>query len=129
VIVAHGIRQPRRFEREVKTVGAEGIERGQIEALQDVEQYQRGQPLRIGRQFQHVETAIIGADGRDHFAAMAGEILSGKERAAGGNGRNDIVGDRPFVERVRTVRRDRPERVGERRQLDHVALGRGLAVE
>src|SRR5215470_9208494 len=91
----------------MEAVGAERIERGEIEALQDVEQHQRGQTLRVGRQFQHVETAIIRADRRDHLAAMTRKVLGGEEGPAGGNGCDDVVGDRPFVERARALRRDR----------------------
>jgi hypothetical protein len=56
--VAHGIGEPRRLEREMEALGAERVERGEIETLQNVEQHQRGQSLGVGRQFQHVETAI-----------------------------------------------------------------------
>jgi len=127
--VAHGIGEPRRLERQMEAVGTERIKRGEIEALHDVEQHQRGQALRIGRQFQHVETAIIGADRRDRLAAMTSKVLGGEEGPAGGNGRDDVVGDRPFVERARALRCDRAERSRQRREFDDVAFRRRQAVE
>ena len=91
----------------MEAVGAERIERGEIEALEDVEQHQRGQALTVGRQLDHVETAIVGGDRLDHVAAMSGEILGGEERAARRDGRDHFLGDRPFVEGARTLRGDR----------------------
>ena len=64
VRVAHRIGEPRGFEHEVEALGPDRIEHGEIELLQDVEQHQRGQPLPVRRNFQHVEPAIVGRDRR-----------------------------------------------------------------
>ena len=103
VRVAHRIGEPRGFERDVEAVGAERIERGEIEALEDVEQHQRGQALAVGRQLEYVETAIVAGDRLDHVAAMGGEVLGGEQGAARRDGRDHFLGDRPFVERARPL--------------------------
>ena len=77
--VAHGIGETRRLERDMEALGAERVERGKIEALQDVEQYQRGQALGVGGQFQHVEPAVIRGDRRDELATMAAKSSADKK--------------------------------------------------
>ena len=77
--VAHRVGEPRRLERDVEALGAERIERGEIEAFEDIEQHQRGQALSIGRQFEDIEAAIIGRNRLHHVAAMRGEVLGGEE--------------------------------------------------
>ena len=113
--IAHGIGEPRRLERDMETVGAERVQRREIEALEDVEQHQCRQTLGIGRQFQHVEPAIVRGDGCNHLAAMAGEILLGQVRAPRRHGRRHVLGNRPLVEGARSVRRDRRQRLRQRR--------------
>jgi hypothetical protein len=60
---------------------------------------------------------------------MSGEIFDGEEGAARGDGRHHVPRNRPFVERVRPLRRDCAQRLGERRELHHVAFRRCTAVE
>src|SRR5215813_1966321 len=60
---------------------------------------------------------------------MAGKVLDGEEGAAGGDGRDDILGDRPLVEGARPLRRDGAERSRQRRQFDDVAFRRRAALE
>ena len=107
VRVAHRIGEARGFEREVEAVGAERIERGEVEAFEDVEQHQRGQALAVGRQFEDIETAIVAGDRLDRVAAMGGEVIGGEERAARRDRCRHVVGDRPFVERARPLGGDR----------------------
>ena len=82
VRVAHREGEPRGFEREVQALRADRIELAEIELLEDVEQHQRGQPLPVRRQFDHVEPAIVRRDRRDDVAAMAREIFRGEQPPA-----------------------------------------------
>ena len=75
VRVANGKAEPRGFQHQMETLGAERIERGEIEILQDVEHHQRGEPLPVRRNLDQIEPAIIGRDRRHRVAAMAREIL------------------------------------------------------
>ena len=75
--VAHAEREPRGFEREVQPLRPDRIELREIELLEDVEQHQRGEPLPVRRQFDHIEPAIVRADRRDDVAVVARQILGG----------------------------------------------------
>ena len=77
----------------------------EIELLEDVQQHQRGQPLPVRRQFDHVEPAIVRADRRDDFALVARQILGREQSALGLHGRRDIGRDRRLD---RTPSRRRP---------------------
>ena len=79
--VAHRKAQARGLQHQMEAVGAERIERGEIEILQDVEHHQRGEPLPVRRNFDQVEAAIVGRDRRHRLAAMAREIFRGQHRA------------------------------------------------
>ena len=127
--VAHAIGHARRFQHDMETLGAERLERGHVEILQDIEQHQRGEALPVRRQFENVEAAIIGRDRRDDFAAVAGEILLGQERAARANRLHHVLRDLAFIEGARAFLRDRLHGRSQRRKLDHVAFVRRGAVE
>ena len=113
----------------MESLRAERIERGEVEALQDIEQHERGQTLAVGRQFQDVQTTVIGGDRRDDLPTMSDEVLGGKEGAARGDRRDNLVRNRPLVKGARPVFRNRRERLGERWQSDDVAFGRCVALE
>jgi hypothetical protein len=73
--IAHTIGEPGRLERDMQAFRPVRIERSQVEAFENIEQHQRGEALAVGRQFHHVEPAIIRCDRRRRFAAMAREII------------------------------------------------------
>ena len=85
-------------------------------------------PLRVRRDLDQIDAAIIGRDRRHRLAAMPGEVLGGEHRACRGKRRRHVVGDRAFVERARAVFGDGLQRLRQRRQPDDVAFGRRAAV-
>ena len=126
--VSYGICEPRALEHEVKAIGTERIELSEIKLLQDVEQHQCGQSLRVGRQLENVQAAIVGGDRGDDFAAMPRKIFHREERAAAREGRHHVLGHRAFVKTLWTLRCDRAQGLGERGELDDIPLRGGLVV-
>ena len=112
----------------MQPLGSRRIELADIELLEDVEQHQRGEPLPVRRQLDHVEPAIVRRDRRHDVAAMAREIVRGEQPALLLNGRRDIGRDRALVERLRAAGRDRLQGRGERRQPHDAADRRRCAV-
>ncbi len=111
----------------MQPLGAERGERGEIEVLEDIEEHQRGDALPIGRQFHDVEPAIVGGDGRCHFAPVGGEIRAREPRAPGRKRRHDVF-RHALIERARAVGRDRRQGRRERREAHDVARPRRLPV-
>src|SRR5262249_18075593 len=127
--ITYGIGKPRSFERQMEAIRTERIERREIETLEDIEHQQRRQALAVGRQFQDVQATVIRGNRRDDLAAMASEVLRGKEGAARSDSGDDVVRDRTLVESPRPVFRNRLERSSECWQFDDVAFRRCAALE
>src|SRR5664280_3576258 len=97
----------------MEAVGAERIERLEIEVLQNVEHHQRGEALPVRRQLDEVEATIIARDRRDGVAVVARKILCGQKRAARLDGRCHVVGYLAFVESARALGGNGLERRGQ----------------
>ena len=115
------------FEREVQPLRSVGIEGGQIEMLEDIEEYERHQPLSVRRQFHHIEPAIIRCDRGDRFAAVLCEILARQPGSTRRKRRHDI-GRSILVKRLGSSRGDRFQGFGQRRKPQDIAGCRCAAV-
>src|SRR5262249_35384919 len=127
--ITYGIGKPRSLECQMEALGADRIKRGEIETLQDIEHQQRSQALAVGRQFQDIQATVIRGNRRDDLAAMASEVLCGKEGAARSDSGDDVVRDRTLVQSPRPVFRSRLQRSSECWQFDDVAFRRCAALE
>src|SRR6516225_10941143 len=106
----------------MKAIRAERVQRTNVKVLQDVEHHQRSEPLCIWRNLHEVEPAIIGRNRRNRVAAMAREILRGKERVASRKRYSHVVGDFALVESTSTLRGDGLQRRRKRRKANNVAF-------
>src|SRR5262249_13044094 len=113
----------------MKPVRAEWVHRTDVEILQDVEHYQRGEPLCIRRNLHQVEPAIIGRNRRNRVTAMAREILRSEEGVARRKRSSHVVRDFALVESTSTLCSDRLQRRCKRRKANDVAFLGCSAVE
>src|SRR5262245_17072117 len=129
VSVAHGIAQASGFEHKMEAIGAKRIKRSDIEVLKDVQHHQRGEPLRIWRDLDELQPAVVGRDGSHHLAAVSREIFKREERTARAERLRHVVADLTFIEGRRTMRHYSRQRIGERGKADHVTFTRRAAAE
>src|SRR5215471_3825105 len=122
VRVTYGIAQTRCFQRQVKTIGAKRVERGHVKVLENIEHYQRREPLRIRRNLNDVQTAIVGRNRIDLVATVAEKILRRKERAARVERLRHVVGDVAFIEGPSPLAGDGLQGRCQRRKADDIAL-------
>ena len=92
---------------------ARGVQPGLIERkrLHDVEHFERGQALAVGRQFVDRPAAIGGGDGIDPFAGVLGKILLRERSAVALRCLHDALRDFAFVVGVAPALGDQAQRV------------------
>jgi hypothetical protein len=74
-----------------------GVDRGDVEAFENVQRQQRGDALTVGGTFPDFVAAIIDADGIVPGGFVGGEIVGGHHAAGFLNGVGDDFGDFAFV--------------------------------
>src|SRR5262245_29714956 len=129
VSVAHGIAQASSFEHKMEAIGAKRIKRSDLEVLKDVQHHQRGEPLRIWRNLDELQPAVVGRDGSHHLAAVAREIFQREERTARTECLRHVLGDLAFIEGPRSMRRYSLQRICEHGKADHITFTRRDAAE
>ena len=127
-MLAHHVGDPRGFGFEMKALDAQGRKFRQIETRQDVEHHQHGDAGAVRRALPDVEALVQGADRRGGFGGMGGEIVQRVQAADAAQGFHHVLGDRPLIEGVASILRDRPQGLAKLRLMDHVACDRGLAM-
>ena len=110
----------------MKAIGAKRIERCKIETLEDIEQHQRREALRVRRQLENIEPAIPARNRRHHLAAMAGKVIEVEKRAARSEGGEHVLRHRSPVKGLGPLRGDCAQCAPQRRKFDQIAL-RGRA--
>ena len=101
--------------------GAHRVEAGEVEALEDVEDEQRDDPLPVGRALVDVEAPVVRADGLHRLRLEGGEVVRRHQAAVVLKVGHDVVGDGAFVERGCALLRDQAERLRQRRQAMEIA--------
>ena len=101
---------------------------GEVEAGEDVEHHQHGDPRAVRRALPDVMALVDGADRRGRFSGVAGKVLQRVQAADAAQGLDHVLGDSAGIERVAPVLGDRAQRLAEFRLADDVAGDRGLAV-
>ena len=106
--VAHREAHARRLQHQMEAIRPERIELRQIEVFQDVERHQRGEALRVRRNLDEIDAAIVGRDRRHaprRDAWRNPRRVSTEPSAL--SVADHVLGDRAFVERARAVLGDR----------------------
>ena len=103
----------------------------QVELFADVEDLVGRQALRIGRQAEHLDTAITGLDRLDPFGAVGGQVGAGQPAADALEIGLDPVGDRPVIEGGAAALCDQPQGAAQMGIGEHLpdpgrAAGRGV---
>ena len=104
------------------------VERGGLEALEDVEHQEHDHALPVGWALVDLVPAIGRADRLDELAGGGREIVQAVEAAGLVEKSHHARGQLALVERLRPVRRDPPQGAGEHRQAHLLAGGRGVVV-
>ena len=115
-----GERELLRFRKQMDVLGTLRPHRLQVEAFQDVEHLQRGDPLSIGRQLPHGVPAIRGRDRIEPVALVFGEVTQAEVSAILFAERHDLVRDASLVEDISPLGSDRAiglREFGERHDL------------
>src|SRR5512132_149742 len=113
----------------MESISAKRIKRSEIEVLKDVQHHQRREPLRIWRDLDDLQPAVVGRDGIHHITAVAREIFQRKVRTARTECFRHVLGDLAFVEGPRSMCRYPFQRVRERGKADHITFTRRAATE
>src|SRR6476646_11732813 len=113
----------------MEAVGAKRIERRDVEVLQNIEHHQCGEPLRVRRNLDEVQSTIVCRNRLNLVATMAEEILRGKKRLSCLQRPGHVVGDFAFVEGARAFARDRLQGGGKRRKANDIALAASATIE
>ena len=116
------------FRLQMQAFRPQRIEARELEALQDVEDEQRDDPLPVGRALVDVEAPVVGADRLDLLRREGGEIVRRHRAAVGGEVGGDLVGDGAAIEGVAAALRDQAQRLRQCRQaVDGAGGGRAAA--
>ncbi len=111
----------------VPEVGARAPHGGEVKGFEDVEHLQCSETLWVGRQLPHREPAVGRGDRLHPLARVIREIRRREEPADLIRVGDDLLRDRPSVERVAAAGGQQLEGVGEGRVGEDIALGRHLA--
>ena len=115
-----GERDLHRLDLQVPALGGVGVERGDVEVLEDAERDQRGDPLAVRRDLVQAVAAIVHADGVDPVDRVAGEVGRAHRAAVRRRVGDQLRGGLALVEVAAPGRRDAPQRAG--CALQHEAL-------
>ena len=107
--------EARRLRLQVETLGAERIERREVETGQDVQHQQRDDALAVGRALVDVQVAVSGADRRHVVGARGGEVVHRVQAAGRLQRSRHVGGDGPGVKGLAAAFGDGAQRIGERR--------------
>ena len=138
-VLRHGIaiREKRRavgkrdllgFGDRVQIVGGVVAERLDLEALEDVEHFERDEALGARRHFEHVCTAVVGADGFDPLRLVIGEVAFIEQPISCAHVGDDGAGDGAFVELIAAALGDELESPGQPWVGEDLAVLRRLTV-
>ena len=111
ILLAHHVGDARGFRLEMEALDAERGEFRQVEAGEDVEHHQHGDPRAVRR-----------------FGRMRGEIFQRVQAADTAQGFHHVGCDLAGIERVTAVLGDGPQRLAQFGLVDHVAGHRRLAM-
>ncbi|MNS97557.1 hypothetical protein D3C72_1318940 [compost metagenome] len=116
------------FYQQVVVVRAAFGDAGEVEAVEDAEDLQRGHALRGRRQAQQLAAAIGHAQRQRVARGSARQIRHAQRRAHGAQAGDDALGQLAFIELARAMAGDAFQAAAQRRLAQGCADGRNRAV-
>ena len=115
------IAEARGLGLQMQPFGTHRVEPGKLEALEDVEDEQRDDPLAVGRALVDVEAPVVRADGLHRLRLEGGEVVRRHQAAVVLKVGHNVVGDGAAIEGLSALLRDQTERLRQRRQAMEIA--------